>query len=343
VFQTSKISIKNAKVEMNHGAGGKAMHTLIQQLFMTAFNNPILAQQNDQACFNVPINRLAMTTDSYVISPIFFPGGNIGSLAVHGTINDLAMSGAIPLYLSVGFILEEGYPLANLKIIVDAMAKAANQANVQIITGDTKVVEKGKGDGVFINTTGIGIIDDHIKLTNQVNPGDKIIVSGYIGDHGIAVMSKRENLQFTTAIESDSAALHELTHHMFEVVPDIHCLRDPTRGGLAATLNEWAKQYQVGISIDESLIPIRAPVKGACELLGIDPLYVANEGKLVVICSADKAEILLKAMQQHPLAQDAAMIGEVIEDPDCFVQMQTSFGGTRIVDWLAGEQLPRIC
>lgn len=339
----AKINFNHGLVEMNYGAGGKAMHQLIEQLFLPAFDPTNKLQQIDPACFAVPKSRLVMTTDSHVISPIFFPGGNIGSLAVHGTINDIAMGGATPLYLSVSFILEEGYPLADLKRIVTAMAEAARHANVAIITGDTKVVEKGKGDGVFITTTGIGTIPEFVKLKNSITPGDKVIVSGYIGDHGIAVMSKRENLQFETELQSDSCALHELTAAMLQAVPEIHCLRDPTRGGLAATLNEWARQYQIGFSINEAAIPIRETVRGACELLGIDPLTVANEGKLVAVCAAEDAERLIAVMHAHPLARDAAIIGEAIVDPDAFVQLRTSFGGMRIIDWLSGDQLPRIC
>lgn len=338
-----KISLKHGVVEMNHGAGGRATHQLIEQLFMPAFDNPWLAQAQDQASFQVEQSRLVMTTDGHVISPLFFPGGNIGSLAVHGTINDIAMAGAKPLYLSASFILEEGFALSELHKIVLSMAKAAQDANVPVITGDTKVVEKGKGDGVFITTTGIGVVPQHVHITHRLSPGDKIILSGFIGDHGIAVMSQRQNLQFNTDLISDSAPLHELTKTMFEAVPHLNCLRDPTRGGLAGTLNEWANHYEVGFFIDENAIPVRDAVRGACELLGLDPLYVANEGKLVTVCSAFDAEKVLSAMKMHPLGRQAAIIGEVIADSNCFVQMKTIFGGTRIVDWLAGDQLPRIC
>ncbi|MCX7122013.1 MAG: hydrogenase expression/formation protein HypE [Gammaproteobacteria bacterium] len=338
-----KINFKQGRVEMSHGSGGKAMHQLIEQLFFAAFSNEYLRQGNDQACFSVPKSRLVMTTDSYVISPLFFPGGDIGSLAVHGTINDIAMGGAKPLYLSVGFILEEGFPLSDLQKIVNSMGIAARKANVSIITGDTKVLEKGKGDGVFITTTGIGIVPEHVCITNTINPGDKIILSGSIGDHGIAVMSQRQNLKFETQIISDSAALHDMTAKMFEAVPQICCLRDPTRGGVASTLNEWADQHKVGFFINENKIPIHNAVRGACELLGIDPLYVANEGKCVVVCAAQDAEKLLSVMRQHPQGKEAVIIGEAIPDPENFVQMRTSIGGMRIVDWLSGDQLPRIC
>ncbi|MCD6046291.1 MAG: hypE [Gammaproteobacteria bacterium] len=338
-----KINFKHGMVEMNHGAGGKAMHQLIEQLFLTAFDNDWLAQRRDQASFVVDNARLVITTDSHVVSPLFFPGGDIGSLAVHGTVNDIAMGGATPLYLSAAFILEEGFALSDLQKVVVSMAKAAREANVAIITGDTKVVERGKGDGIFITTTGIGVVPAKVQLTHQINPGDKVIVSGFIGDHGIAVMSKRQNLQFNTEILSDSAPLHRLTAHMLQAVPNLHCLRDPTRGGVAGVLNEWANQYGLGFIIDEDALPIRDAVCGACELLGIDPLYVANEGKLVAVCAAADADNLLTVMKSHPQGCDAAIIGEAIPDSHCFVQMKTSFGGKRIVDWLAGDQLPRIC
>ena len=338
-----KISLKHGFVEMNHGAGGKAMHQLIEQLFLQAFDNPWLSAQQDQASLLINNPRIVMSTDSHVISPLFFPGGDIGSLAVHGTINDIAMAGATPLYLSAAFILEEGFPFSELQKIVLSMAAAAKKANVAIVTGDTKVVEKGKGDGVFITTTGIGAIPAHVQMRHTIQPGDKVIVSGYMGDHGIAVLSQRQNLQFATEIISDSTALHELTAAMLQVVPHLHCLRDPTRGGLAGTLNEWANHYTIGFNIAEEAIPVRDAVRGACELLGIDPLYVANEGKLVAVCAPEDAELLLATMQRHPLGKDAAIIGEAIDDPHCFVQMKTSFGGERIVDWLAGDQLPRIC
>lgn len=338
-----KINFKHGRVEMLHGSGGKAMLQLIEQLFLATFSNEWLLQRNDQACFFIPQNRLVMTTDSYVISPIFFPGGDIGSLAVNGTVNDIAMGGATPLYLSASFILEEGFPLKDLQKIVNSMALAAKKANVAIVTGDTKVVEKGKGDGVFITTSGIGTMPENVSLICDIKPGDKILVSGFIGDHGIAVMSKRQHLQFQTQIISDTEALHDLTAVMLKAVPRIHCLRDPTRGGLAAVLNEWANQYQTGFIIDENCIPIREGVLGACELLGIDPLYVANEGKLVAVCSSEDSEHLLKIMREHPKGKHAEIIGEAIHDSECFVQMRTSFGGMRIVDWLAGDQLPRIC
>lgn len=285
-----------------------------------------------------------MSVDGHVISPLFFPGGDIGSLAVHGTVNDVAMSGAKPLYLSAGFILEEGYPLEDLERIVISMADAANKANVAVVTGDTKVVERGKGDGVFITTTGVGVVPPGVAISgDRAKPGDRILLSGSIGDHGVAIMSSRENLEFDTSIESDSAALHDMVAELVAASENIHCLRDPTRGGLATTLNELAQQSGVGMRLDEDAIPVKPAVEAACELLGLDPLYVANEGKLICICDAADADRLLEVMRQHPQGGDAAIIGEVVEDAHGFVQMETSFGGQRILDWLTGEQLPRIC
>ena len=338
------LDIENGRVEMIHGAGGKAMSQLIEQLFVARFDNSIIAQQNDQASLDIGAGKIVMATDSHVISPLFFPGGDIGSLSVHGTVNDVVMSGATALYLSCGFILEEGYPLADLVKIVDSMAAAAQQAKVNIVTGDTKVVEKGKGDGVFINTTGIGVLTDDVERgTNKIQIGDKIIVSGTLGDHGVAIMSLRENLTFETTIESDSQSLDSLVKTMTEHTPEIRCMRDPTRGGLAATLNEIAQQANVGIQLYEDNIPVKEQVRSACEFLGLDPLYVANEGKLIAFCPADKAAKLLATMQQHPQGTDAAIIGEVFADANNFVQLETSFGGMRMVDWINGEQLPRIC
>jgi hydrogenase expression/formation protein HypE len=338
------VDFNNGYVDMSHGAGGRAMAQLIEELFVGAFDNEWLRQMNDQACFTVPGGRMVITTDSHVVSPLFFPGGDIGCLAVHGTINDVAMAGARPLYLAAGFILEEGFPLAELKRIVLSMAGAARDAGVPVITGDTKVVERGKGDGVFITTTGVGVVPDGVDISgDRARPGDSVIVSGTMGDHGVAIMSFRENLSFGTSIRSDTAALHGLVAAMVQAVPEIHCLRDPTRGGLATTLNEFARQSAVGFRLMESAIPVRPQVSAACELLGLDPLYVANEGKLVAVCAPQDAERLLAAMRAHPLGRDAARIGEVIEDAHHFVQMQTAFGGVRMVDWLTGEQLPRIC
>ncbi|HUN67620.1 MAG TPA: hydrogenase expression/formation protein HypE [Burkholderiales bacterium] len=338
------VDFSNGHVDMNHGAGGRAMAQLIDELFVHALDNEWLRQMNDQARFAVPAGRMVITTDSHVVSPLFFPGGDIGCLAVHGTINDVAMAGARPQYLAAGFILEEGFPLAELKRIVLSMARAAREAGVPVITGDTKVVERGKGDGVFITTTGVGMVPPGIDISgDRARPGDRVIVSGTMGDHGVAIMSFRENISFGTTIRSDTAALHELVAAMVQAVPGIHCLRDPTRGGLATTLNEFARQSGVGFRLEESAVPVRPQVSAACELLGLDPLYVANEGKLVAVCAPQDAERLVAAMRAHPLGRDAAQIGEVIEDAHHFVQMQTVLGGVRLVDWLAGEQLPRIC
>lgn len=338
------LNLRHGRVEMTHGSGGRAMAQLIEELFMRHLDNELLRQANDQAAFDVPGGRMVMSTDGHVISPLFFPGGDIGSLAVHGTINDVAMAGARPLYLSAGFILEEGFPLADLERIVASMACAAQQAGVPVVTGDTKVVEQGKADGIFITTTGVGVVPAGVDISgHRAHPGDALLVNGTLGDHDVAIMSSRENLEFETTIESDSAALHDLVAAMVSEVPQIHCLRDPTLGGLATTLNELARQSGVGMRLREEAIPIRPAVNGACELLGLDPLYVANEGKLVAICPNDRKERLLEAMRQHPLGRDAAIIGEVVEDEHCMVQMETLLGGSRVVDWLAGEPLPRIC
>ncbi|WP_019627256.1 hydrogenase expression/formation protein HypE [Thioalkalivibrio sp. ALJT] len=338
------LDIRRGRIEMSHGGGGRAMSQLIDELFQAAFDHPALQQGDDCAVLDRPEGRLVMATDSHVVSPLFFPGGDIGSLAVHGTINDVITSGGRPLWMTVGFILEEGFPLADLKRIVDSMAAAALEAGIAIVTGDTKVVERGHGDGVFINTTGVGVVAEGLDLSgSRARPGDAVLVSGFIGDHGVAIMASRENLEFSTSIRSDSAALHGLVAAMVAAAPDVHCLRDPTRGGLAATLNEIARQSGVGVTIRESDIPVREEVDAACELLGLDPLYVANEGKMVVVCPAASADALLQAMRAHPHGRDAARIGEIVEDPNGFVEMETAFGGRRKVDWIAGEQLPRIC
>lgn len=338
------IDLRHGRVEMTHGGGGRAMAQLIDELFLAALDNEWLRQGNDGARFSVPAGRLVMATDSHVVSPLFFPGGDMGCLAVHGTINDVAMLGARPLHLAASFILEEGFPLADLQRIVASMALAASEAGVPVVTGDTKVVERGKGDGVFITTTGLGVVPDGVDVRgDRARPGDRILLSGSIGDHGIAILSRRENLTFDTTITSDTAALHGLVAAMIGAVPDIHCLRDPTRGGLGTTCNEIARQSGVGMMLSERAIPIAPQVAAACEFLGLDPLYVANEGKLVAIVPAAQAEALLAAMRAHPLGRNAAIIGEVITDPNRFVQMETTFGGRRIVDWLTGEQLPRIC
>ncbi|HVX79019.1 MAG TPA: hydrogenase expression/formation protein HypE [Bradyrhizobium sp.] len=340
-----RLDIKNGRVDLSHGSGGRAMAQLIADIFHEALDNEWLRRGNDQAAFDVSAGRMVMTTDGYVVSPLFFPGGDIGSLAVHGTINDIAVGGAQPLYLSASFIIEEGFPLADLKRIADSMGAAARAAGVSVVTGDTKVVERGKADGVFISTTGIGRVLNGLDLSaEKARPGDCVILSGTIGDHGVAVMSKRQNLAFDTDLISDSAPLHGLVAAMVEAGGEgLRVMRDPTRGGLAATLNELADQSKVGIRIDEDTVPVKPQVAAACELLGLDPLYVANEGKLVAIVAPELAERVVTTMRAQPLGRDAAIIGEVIEDTQHFVQMTTGFGGGRMVDWLSGEQLPRIC
>ncbi len=337
--------MSGARVELSHGGGGRAMQQLIAEVFAPAFAHAGAKQGNDQAEFLLGAGRYAFSTDSYVISPLFFAGGDIGSLAVHGTVNDLAMGGALPLYLSAGFVIEEGFPLADLKRIATSMGHAAREAGVAIVTGDTKVVERGKGDGVFINTAGIGRVPEGVDLSgDRARPGDAILLSGSIGDHGVAIMASRSGLGFDTSIESDSAALHALVADMLAAAPNaLRLLRDPTRGGLAATLNEIAAQSRVGMRLEESAIPVRPQVRGACELLGLDPLNVANEGKLIAVCDPDATEAVLAAMRAHPLGREAARIGFVTDDPQRFVEMRTIFGGRRMVDWLHGEQLPRIC
>jgi len=341
------LNLRDGRIDMSHGAGGRASAQLIEELFVAAFDNTWLREGNDGAVFTpelAPGERMVMATDAHVVSPLFFPGGDIGSLSVHGTVNDVAMTGARPLYLAASFIIEEGFPLADLKRIVESMARASREAGVPIVTGDTKVVERGKGDGVFISTTGIGVVAAGVNTGgHRARPGDAILLSGSIGEHGVAIMSKREALEFDTEILSDSIALHELVAQMLATAPGLRVLRDPTRGGLATTLNEIAGQSGVGMLLDEAMIPVLPQVEAACELLGLDPLYIANEGKLVAICSEADAEPLLHAMRQHPQGKDAVRIGTVLDDSHGFVQMQTRFGGRRIVDWLTGEQLPRIC
>ncbi|WP_088278962.1 hydrogenase expression/formation protein HypE [Ideonella sp. A 288] len=341
------LDLKHGRVDMNHGAGGRAGLQLIDEVFARAFDNEFLRQGDDGALLDIPPeHRLVMATDGHVISPLFFPGGDIGCLAVHGTVNDVAMLGAKPLYLAASFILEEGFPLADLKRIVDSMAAASREAGVPVVTGDTKVVEQGKGDGVFIATTGLGVVPFGRRIGGALaRPGDAILVSGPIGDHGVAVMSLRESLEFETAIVSDTAALHGLVAQLLAALPEgaVHTLRDPTRGGLATTLNEIARQSSAGMLLDEASIPIRPQVEAACELLGLDPLYIANEGKLVAIIAPESADAALAALRAHPLGAGAARIGSVTDDPHRFVQMATRFGGRRVVDWLSGEPLPRIC
>lgn len=338
------LDLATGRIELGHGSGGRASAQLIEELFAAAFDNDWLRGMNDQAAFDVPPGRLVLTTDSFVVSPLFFPGGDIGCLAVHGTVNDIAMAGARPLHLAASFILEEGFPLCDLNRIVQSMAAAAHAAGVAVVTGDTKVVERGKGDGVFITTTGVGSVPAGIRIdAGNARPGDLIIVSGTLGDHGVAILSQREGLHFQTELRSDTAPLHELVAAMLAVAPGLHCLRDPTRGGLAAVLNEWARQSGVGMLVRERDIPIRSEVAAACEFLGLDPLYLANEGKLVALCPPHHADEVLAAMRRHPLGREAAIIGEVREDAHRFVEMETAFGGRRLVDWLSSDPLPRIC
>lgn len=338
------LDIKQGRVDMSHGGGGRAMVQLIADLFARHLGNEYLAQGNDGTCLPAGSGRLVVSTDSHVVSPLFFPGGDIGCLSVHGTVNDVAVMGACPLYLTAGFILEEGFPLADLARICQSMARAASDAGVKLVAGDTKVVEQGKGDGLFITTTGIGFLPEGVNLSGDLaRPGDAVLVSGTLGDHGMAIMSKRENLSFDAPILSDTAALNGLTQAMLASGAAIRVMRDPTRGGLAATLNEIADQSGVGIHLQEAAIPVRPEVEAACELLGLDPLNIANEGKLIAICADEDADRLLAVMRAHPLGVRAAAIGQVVADPNAFVQMKTQFGGRRMVDWLSGEQLPRIC
>jgi hydrogenase expression/formation protein HypE len=331
-------------IQLDQGSGGRATHDLVQDLFIRFLNNDYLGEMNDSALVEVHGGQIAVTTDSYVVDPIFFPGGNIGSLAVHGTVNDLAMLGATPLYLTAGFILEEGLSLALLSRIVASMADAAREAKVLIVAGDTKVVPRGKADKIFINTAGIGMVPPGLKLGGQyAQPGDAVVINGTIGDHGMAVLCKREGLAFENEIHSDAASLHGLVANILEVCPRIHVLRDPTRGGVATTLNEIARQSGVGIRLFEEALPIRDDVAGACELLGMDPLYVANEGKLLACVPADSVQAVLRTMVCHPLGTQACQIGEVVASDTGRVFLRTRIGAHRLVDMLRGEQLPRIC
>jgi hydrogenase expression/formation protein HypE len=351
-----KHKFTDTHITLAHGSGGRAMHELIEGLFLDYFRNPLLERLEDQAVFEIAPTisnrtaRLAYTTDSYVVSPIFFPGGDIGKLAVNGTVNDLAMSGARPLYLSSGFIIEEGFAVEELKQILASMRDAAVEAGVSIVTGDTKVVQQGGADKIFINTSGIGIVEAPVNLgARRARPGDKVILSGTLGDHGTTIMIARGELELETDIESDCAPLQSLVADMIDEagqrcdLDGLHCLRDPTRGGLATTLNEIALSAEVCIEISEDLIPVREEVKGACEILGLDPLYVANEGKLVAVVASNLADVLVERMKQNRYGAEARVIGEVKTEPGGIVAMRTGFGGTRIVDMLVGEQLPRIC
>jgi hydrogenase expression/formation protein HypE len=336
--------LDHKNIVLGHGSGGKLSAELIQKVFLPSFQNEYLARLDDQAVVEIGGARVAFTTDSYVVTPIFFPGGDIGHLAIHGTINDLAMSGATPRFIAAAFILEEGLAIDDLRRVVESMRAAAEAAGVLLVTGDTKVVNRGKGDQVFITTTGLGVIERPVRISaSGARPGDLVILSGTIGDHGMAIMSKREGLEFEGAIESDTAALDTLVRSMLDASLEIHAMRDPTRGGVATILNEIAVASSAGIEIDEKRIPVRESVKGACEVLGLDPLYVANEGKLVAMVAPDAAEAILANMRAHPLGREARIIGRVLPEHPGMVVMKTSVGGTRIVDVLFGEQLPRIC
>jgi len=338
------LDLRQGRVDMTHGSGGRAMAQLIDQLFASRLGNAYLGQGNDAAVLPMPAGRLVLSTDAHVVWPLFFPGGDIGCLSVHGTINDVAVMGATPLYLAASFILEEGFALGDLARIVDSMALAAAAAEVPVVTGDTKVVQQGKGDGVYITTTGVGVVAEGQDWSgDRARPGDRIIVSGSIGEHGMAIMAQRESIGFAAHIVSDTAALHGLIAAMRASGTAIHVLRDPTRGGVATTLNEIARQSGVGMMLQESAVPVQPEVAAACEFLGLDPLYVANEGKLLAIVTPEDVDTLLAAMRAHPLGQRAAVIGSVHQDARHFVQMTTVLGGRRIVDWLTGDQLPRIC
>jgi hydrogenase expression/formation protein HypE len=342
--RSRKAKLKEERITLSHGSGGKATQTLIEAVFLEAFSNPLLAPLEDGAVLAVNGGRLAFTTDSYVVSPLFFPGGDIGDLAVNGTVNDLAVSGARPLWLSAGFLLEEGFPVADLERIVASMAAAAERAGVQIVTGDTKVVQRGKADGCYVNTAGVGVIERPVELAvASARPGDAVIVSGPIGEHGITIMLARGELDIEAEVSSDTAPLNGLVERLLDAAPGVRGLRDATRGGVATICNEVARSAGVAVVVDEEAVPVRAEVRGACELLGIDPLYVACEGRLVAVVDGDQADAALGALRSHPLGEGAAVIGRVKDDPPGLVLLKTSFGGTRIVDLLVGDPLPRIC
>ena len=330
-------------VLMAHGGGGKLMHTLISKMFSTAFTNDILMQEHDSAQIDLPAAKIAFTTDSYVVKPLFFPGSDIGALAVNGTVNDLAMSGAKPLYLSLGLIIEEGFAMEDLWRVVQSISAAAKTAGVKIATGDTKVVDKGKGDGIFINTSGVGVIEHNLKISpKSIQPGDVIILNGDLGRHGIAIMAEREGLEFEHKIQSDCAPLNGIVKEIIDAGIDVHCLRDLTRGGLSSTLNELVETAGIEITIDESAVPVHEDVRGACEILGFDPMYVANEGKFIAIVPAADAEKCLNIMLAHEYGKESAIIGSV-SDGEAIVKLKSRIGTMRILDMLSGEQLPRIC
>ena len=336
--------MKTNKILLDHGSGGKMSHSLTADLLLPIFNNPILSQLNDGAIFNIEDKRLAFSTDTYVVDPIYFPGGNIGDLAVNGTVNDLAMCGAIPLYMSVGLIIEENFTMADLEKIIKTMAKAAEKAEVSIVAGDTKVVPKGTADKIFINTSGIGMIPKTVNVGGHLaKPGDKVILSGTIADHGITILTQREGMSFESTLKSDKAPLNHMVQKMLAESSDIHTLRDPTRGGVGTALNEIAISSETGIRIYENKIPVKNEVAGICELLGFDPLYIANEGKLLAFVPAGDVDKVLSVMKENEYGQDACVIGEVVSENPKKVFMKTRIGGTRILDMLTGEQLPRIC
>ncbi|MEN8119205.1 MAG: hydrogenase expression/formation protein HypE [Bacteroidota bacterium] len=343
--QTCPIPINDYKeVLLAHGGGGKLSNQLISRMFFPQFKNDLLNPAHDGAVFDIPKGKMAFSTDSFVVQPIFFPGGNIGELAVNGTVNDIACCGAKPLYLSLAFIIEEGFSMEELWNIVQSIKEAAKKANVLIVTGDTKVVDKGKGDKIFINTSGVGLIPENINISPILaKPGDKIIINGRIADHGITIMSKRAGLQFESEIKSDTAPLNGLIQSILDETKNIHVLRDPTRGGIASALNEIADSAQVGIEIDEKSIPISENVRAACELLGLDPLYIANEGKVLIFVPQEEAENVLIKMKEHEFGKESAIIGTVVKSSPGIVRMKTVIGSSRVVDMISGEQLPRIC
>jgi len=339
-----KPKLTDELITLAHGAGGKSSHVLVEALFLEELGNPLLAPLADAAVFSQNGTRLALTTDSYVVKPLFFPGGDIGELAVNGTVNDLAMMGARPLYLTAGFIVEEGFPTVELRRIAASMGAAARAAGVSIVAGDTKVVERDKGDGVYINTAGVGVLERELELSpSLVRPGDKILVSGTLGDHGVTVMVARGNLELEVDLESDTASLAKLVDGLLDATEGVRCLRDLTRGGLATVLNEIALTADVGIVIEEARLPVRSEVNGACEILGIDPLYVANEGKLMAIVAPEAAAAAFVALASHELGINAEVVGHVRDEQPGLVVLETAFGGRRVVDMLVGDPLPRIC